>query len=110
MKALNASNRRRSTNVYANLGNRASESMLVKAQLISRIAELLAQRGMTQTEAATLLGVPESKLSKMHRGQFGEFSLYELLKCFTHLGYDVHIVIRPRPDKRSTGTLSVTFA
>jgi predicted XRE-type DNA-binding protein len=110
MKARSASNRRRSTNGYADLGNRASESMLVKAQLVSRIAELIAERGMTPIEAATLLNVPELKLSKILRGQFGGFSLYELLKCFTHLGYDVHIVIRPRPDKRSTGTLSVTFA
>jgi predicted XRE-type DNA-binding protein len=84
--------------------------MRVKAQLVRRITELLGERGIPQTEAATLLGIPEPKLSKMLRGQFGGSCLYELLKCFTRLGYDVHIVIRPRPDKRSTGTLSVTFA
>ena len=65
---------------------------------------------MPQTEAAALLGMPEPEVSKLLRGQFAGFCLYELLKCFTRLGYDVHIVIRPRPDKRSTGTLSVTFA
>lgn len=101
--------RRVTTNVYADLGYRAPESMRVKAQLVSRIAELLGERGMTPTEAATLLGVHEPKLSKMLRGQFGGFCLFELLKCFTHMGYDVHIVIQPGPDKRSTGTLSVTF-
>ena len=81
----------------------------MKAQLARRITELLAERGIPQTEAAALLGVPESKLSKMLYGQCGGFCLYELLKCFTRLGYDVHIVIRPRPDKRSAGRLSVTF-
>lgn len=81
----------------------------MKAQLAGRITELLAERGMPQSEAAALLSVPEPKLYKLLRGQFRAFSLFELLKCFTHLGYDVHIVIRPRPDNRSTGTLSVTF-
>lgn len=87
-----------------------AQSTRVKAQLARRIAELLAERGIPQTEAAALLGVPEPKLSNMLCGQFGGFCLYELLKCFTRLGYDVHIVIQPRPDKRSTGRLSVTFA
>lgn len=84
--------------------------MRMKAQLVSRISELLAERGMKQAEAARLLGIPESKLSRMLRGQFRGFSLFKLLGCFTHLGYDVHIVIRPTPDHRSTGTVSVTFA
>ena len=85
------------------------QSMRVKAQLARRITELLAERGIPQTEAAALLGVPEPKLSKLLRGQFRGFCLYELLKCFTRLGYDVHIVCRPSPESRSTGTLSVTF-
>lgn len=89
---------------------RRTQSAHVKAQFARRITELLAERGIPQTEAATLLGVPEPQLSKMLRGQFGGFGLYELLKCFTRLGYDVHIVIRPRLDRRSTGRLSVTFA
>lgn len=82
--------------------------MRVKAQLARRITELLDERGIPRAEAAALLGVPEPKLSKLLRGQFRAFCLLEPLKCFTHLGYDVHIVIRPRPDNR-TGTLSVTF-
>jgi len=87
-----------------------TKSMHAKAQLAHRITELLAERGMPQSEASALLSIPESKLSKLLRGQFGGFCLYELLKCFTRLGYDVHIVIQPRPGKRSAGTVSVTFA
>jgi predicted XRE-type DNA-binding protein len=83
--------------------------MRVKAQLVGRIGELLAERGIPQIEAASLLGIPQLMLSKVLRGELRGVCLYELLKCFTHLGYDVHIVIQPRPDQRSTGTLSVTF-
>lgn len=49
--------RRGITNVYTDLGYRAPESMLVKGQLVSRIAELLAERGMTQ--APVLLDIPQ---------------------------------------------------
>lgn len=80
------SHRRGSTNVYADLGYRAPESMLVKAQLVSRIAELLAERGMTQTQAATVLGIPQAKLSKMLRGQFRGFSERKLMGYLTQLG------------------------
>ena len=97
-------------NVCVDLGYRAPGSMRVKAQLVSRIGELLAERGIPQTEAASLLGIPQSMLSKVLRGEFRGVCLYELLKCFTRLGYDVHIVIQPRPEGRSTGTVSVAFA
>ena len=107
-----ATHRRGTTNVYADLGYRAPESMLVKAQLVSRIVELLAERGMTQiqNQAAAVLGIPQPKLSKMLRGQFRGFSERKLMDCLTQLGQDVQIVVRQRPDNRSTGAVSVTFA
>jgi len=74
-----------STNVYADLGYRAPESMLEKAQLVSRITELLAEKGLSQITAATLLGVPQPKLSKMLRGQFRGFSEQKLLGCLMQL-------------------------
>src|SRR5437016_3784356 len=61
---------RGSANVYSDLGYRGAGDMLVKAKLVSRIAELLAEHRLTQTRAARLLGVPQPKLSKMLRGQF----------------------------------------
>jgi predicted XRE-type DNA-binding protein len=41
------------TNVYADLSYRTPESILVKAQIVSRIAELLTQKSLTQATAAT---------------------------------------------------------
>jgi len=98
------------TNLYGDLGYRAPESMLVKAQLVTRIADLLAEKGLTQTTAATLFGVPQPKLSKMLRGQFRRISECTLLRCLIQLGQDVDIIVRPTQDQRSPGTVSVTFA
>ena len=64
------SHQRGSTNVYADLGYKSADDMLVKAQLVTTIAEILAERGYTQTKAAEVLGIPQPKLSKMLRGQF----------------------------------------
>lgn len=82
----------------------------MKAHLVSRIAELLSERGMTQVQAATVLGIPRSKLSKMLRGRFRDISLFKLMHCFTQLRHDVCIVIRPSSNKGGTGVFSVNFA
>lgn len=104
-----ASYRHGNTNVYADLGYRTPGSMLVKAQLVSRISELLTERSLTQTTAATLLGVPQPRLAKVLRGQFRGFSERRLLRCLIQLGQDMHIIFHPRQDQRSTRTVSVTF-
>ncbi|HEX2829114.1 MAG TPA: XRE family transcriptional regulator [Burkholderiales bacterium] len=41
--------------------------MLIKAQLVSKIAEIIDHRGLTQTEVATLLGLTQPSLSKPAR-------------------------------------------
>jgi len=95
--------------VYADLGYKSADDMLVKAQLVAKIAEILAERGFTQTKAAAVLGIPQPKLSKMLRGQFRGFSERKLMDCLTHLGRDVDIVVRRTPGARSQGSVSVSF-
>lgn len=97
-----------SANVYADLGMPAPGEMLVKAQLVSKIAALLAERGLTQAKAAVVLGIPQPKLSKMLRGQFRGFSERKLMDCLTRLGQNVNIVVRSAP-ARERGAISVSF-
>ncbi len=84
-----ATNLRGTTNIYADLGYRSPESMRVKAQLVSRIAEVMTARDMPRTQAATVLGIAQSKLSKILRGQFREFCERKLLDWLTQLRQDV---------------------
>jgi predicted XRE-type DNA-binding protein len=104
------SHERGSTNVYADLGYKSAEEMLVKAQLVTAIAEILTERGYTQTKAAELLGIPQPKLSKMLRGQFRGFSERKLMDCLTMLGRDIDIVVRSTPKRKGQGAVSVSFA
>jgi len=94
-------------NVYADLGYPDADEMLVKAQLVCRISEIVRQRGLTQVEAAKLLGLTQPKVSAMLRGQFRGFSERKLMDCLTSLGRDVEIVIRDAPRSRAEGKITV---
>jgi predicted XRE-type DNA-binding protein len=97
-------------NVYADLGYDDADQMLIKAQLVSKIAEIIKRKGLTQTEAAQLLAMPQPKLSNLLRGRFRGVSERRLMDCLTKLGRDVQIVVKATPRSRRDGRLSVVFA
>ena len=99
-----------SGNVYRDLGYPDSESMLVKAQLVAKIAEIIQKRALTQVRAAEILGLTQPKISALLKGRFRGFSEHRLLECLTRLGRDVHIVVTPTPRRRSSGRLTLSVA
>jgi predicted XRE-type DNA-binding protein len=82
-------------NVYAQLGFTDAAEMLVKAQLVTKIAEILLDRGWSQQQAAKVLGLTQPKLSKMLRGQFRGISEMKMMECLVRLGRPVKIVVGP---------------
>ena len=99
-----------STNVYANLEFPDSEQMLLKAQLAEKISQIIQRRHLTQTEAASILGIPQSKLSLILRGQFRGVSELKMLECLNRLGRDVQIIVKKAPRTKPQGRISVVFA
>lgn len=99
-----------SGNVYRDLGFPDAEEMLVKAQLVHKISEIIRSKGLTQVEAAKILGLTQPKLSGILRGQFRGVSERKLIDCLTSLGRDVEIVIKDAPQRRTGGKLTVVFA
>jgi predicted XRE-type DNA-binding protein len=100
-----------SINVYADLGWPDAEEMFVKAQLATKIREIIKNRGWTQQEAASVLGMTQPNLSKMLRGQFRGISETKMMEYLTRLGQQVQIVVGP--ETRSTdgaGHVEVVFA
>ena len=95
---------------------------------------IIEQRGLTQVEAAKLLGINEPKVSALKRGRITEFSIDRLMRFLVALGQGIDIRIRPashaglkvahfgngqqrlrrnpaqRKSPRATGTLSGCFA
>ena len=99
-----------SGNVYRDLGYQDADEMLVKAQLVAKISEIIRSQELTQVEAARILGVTQPKLSGLLRGQFRGVSERKLIDCLTSLGRDVQIVVKDTPRRRAAGKLSVVFA
>lgn len=101
---------RGSANVFADLGYVNSEEMLAKAQMVSRISDLTKQRRLTQSGAATLLGVDQPNVSRLLRGQLGGFSYERLLKFLNALGCDIEIVVKRSGRTRRHAQVTVKAA
>ena len=96
-------------NVYADLGMADADEMLVKAQLATKIGEIIKGRKWSQQQAAKVLGMTQPKLSKMLCGQFRGISEAKMLDCLARLGRDVRIVIGPACRAASAGHIAVVF-
>ncbi|HYA59201.1 MAG TPA: helix-turn-helix transcriptional regulator [Burkholderiaceae bacterium] len=101
---------RSSGNVYADLDIPNAEEMQVKAQLATKIREIINARKWTQQQAAKVLGMPQPKLSNMLRGQFRGVSETKMLECLAKLGRDVRIVVGPERHSEDAGHIEVVFA
>ena len=96
------------TNVYADLGYADAAEMQRKSQLAAEIARAIKARRLTQEGAAALLGIDQSKVSRITRGQFRGVSEAKLLELVTKLGHDVKIVVGPV--RRRAGKIELRFA
>lgn len=98
-----------SNNVFADLELPNPEERLAKAQLVHRISEIIKERNLTQANAGLILGIGQSKVSKLVRGRLSEFSTSTLIEYLTRLDQDVEIVVRPKSSAKATASLLVTI-
>jgi len=81
-----------------------------KTRLALAVNELLKARKLKQREIATLLGVPQPKVSALTNYRLDQFSVERLMQFLTALNQDVEIMIRPRAKKSGAGHISVLAA
>ncbi|HEY4302882.1 MAG TPA: helix-turn-helix transcriptional regulator [Gemmatimonadaceae bacterium] len=98
---------RGSGNVFADLGLPNPEERLAKAELALAISRAIKERGLTQREAGTLMGIDQPKVSHVLRGRLADFSTERLMSFLMGLGRDLEIVVRPAPKSRKRGRLHV---
>ncbi|MGO8968376.1 MAG: helix-turn-helix domain-containing protein [Myxococcaceae bacterium] len=94
-------------NVFADIGVPDPEVALVKAQLASRIVDLIEARGLTQVQAAAILGTDQPRVSDIVRGSLQQFTADRLMRFITALGSDVEIAVHPGRRARGAGHLRV---
>lgn len=93
-------------NVFADLGLPDAIDRQTKTRLAMEVNEILKVRKLRQAAAATLLGIPQPKVSALVNFRLDGFSVERLMSFLTLLNRDVEIVVRPSRDER-TGHVSV---
>ena len=97
-----------SGNVFADLGFQDAEERLLKAKLATKIAQLIEDKGLTQTQAAERTALDQPKVSKLLRGQLSGFSADRLFAILNRLGHSVEVRISAKersPTKSHTRVL-----
>ena len=95
-----------SGNVFADLGFRNSKQELLKAKLTIEIYRLLKKRGVTQQQAAKLLGTTQAQVSALMRCKPVSVSVGRLMEFLTVLGQDIEVTVKPAA-RRKAGDMSV---
>lgn len=100
-----------SGNVFADLGLENPEDELLRAELLWHLRQEIGGRGLTQAEAAALLGVDQPGISRIMSGRFERFSIGRLLRFLIAAGRDVQIVLpASKKAKRKTGRVFIRAA
>lgn len=90
---------RGSGNVFRDLGFTAAEAanLQLRSDLMVELRKLLAARGVTQVQAARLLGVSQPRVSDLYRGKIDRFSVDTLIKLLGKAGAEVSLKVRSKP-------------
>ncbi|MCU1322168.1 MAG: hypothetical protein JWM43_1817 [Acidobacteriaceae bacterium] len=99
-----------SGNVFADLGLANAEELGTKLRLSVVLNGIMAERGLSQVEAAEALGVNQPKISALQHYKLEGFSVERLMHFVTALKHDVVIEIRPRAVARGMGRISIVRA
>ncbi|MCS3764705.1 MULTISPECIES: helix-turn-helix domain-containing protein [Bradyrhizobium] len=70
------------------------------------LKRLMAEREITQTEAAKLVGVKQPNISKLLQGQFKLVSVEKLLRMLAAFDQDVEIKIKPHRKRGEGGRIT----
>lgn len=93
---MKQSHRRASSNVFEQLGFSAeeAENLKVRSSLMTQLTKLIADRGMTQEQAAQMLGVTQPRISDLKRGKIERFSIDMLILMLTAAGAEVKVLVK----------------
>jgi predicted XRE-type DNA-binding protein len=89
-----------SGNVFADIGLPDAEASLLKADLIINIAGLIKEKGLTQSQAAKVMGLAQPDVSKLMKGNFAGFSYERIFSFLTALGENVTIKVGQAKTKK----------
>jgi predicted XRE-type DNA-binding protein len=87
---------RGSGNVFRDLGfdKAEADNLKLRSELMMRIEDFYRKSGMTQAQAAKVLGLTQPRLNALLKGRIGLFSLDALVNVASRAGLDVRLVVK----------------
>lgn len=86
------------------LGLPDADDLVLRAQLLRRIADVVREQDLTQAQAGALIGMDQPRVSALLNGKITKFSTDRLLRALSDLGQDVELRIT-RPGARRVGCM-----
>ena len=99
-----------SKNPYRDFGFRNPERALVKSTMAMHIQDAMDARGLTQRQAAEIMGIDQAKVSAIVNGNLKGFTLERLMRFLNALDIDVEITLKPKPKSQERGRTRVISA
>ncbi|MGE5216377.1 MAG: helix-turn-helix domain-containing protein [Chloroflexota bacterium] len=83
-------------NIFRDIGFSAGEAehLLVRADLMIKVQELIESKGLTQAELAKTLRISQPRVSDLRRGRIDLFSTDALIDILARLGVRVRLVVK----------------
>lgn len=77
------------------LGLPDADDLMLRAELLRKIADIIKERELTQSRAGELMNMDQPRVSALLRGKITKFSTDRLLRALSDLGQDVELRISP---------------
>ncbi len=99
-------------NVFRDLGLPDADELDIKANLAIEIGRMIRRRSLSQSQAASILGVDQPRISALIRGHLEKFSMEKLCDYLRAFGCDVNIRIHQAKSRaaRRPGKLTVSVS
>lgn len=85
-----------SGNVFQDIGfpPHEAQNLLMRAELMVKVETFVDKSGLTQKEAAKLLGLTQPRLNDLLKGKIDKFSLDALVNMLARAGMKVRLTVR----------------
>jgi predicted XRE-type DNA-binding protein len=84
-----------------------ADDLLAKAELAAKIIAEIQHRRLTQSQAATILGIDQPKISALNQGKLSGFSIERLMRLLLRLGRGIEITVKEKAKSGSVARLRV---
>lgn len=85
-----------SGNIFLDLGfpQGEAQNLALRSDLMIRIEKLVKETGLTQQQAAKVLGITQPRLNALLKGRIEDFSLDALVNMLAHAGMQVKMTVK----------------